>query len=145
MPEVGKGGQPVDVSLQRRHRGRPDPFAGKLHRELHHKGAGFCQIIQRDAAKMEHVADRPGDEIGIALEDEGAAARALVQADHSGDLEAAQGFADRRPADAEFCGELAFGRQLVAGTQRARGHLAADLFADFLEYSLGADRREPRL
>src|SRR5437764_1102693 len=74
--------------------------------------------------------------------DQPSSVRALVEADDAGDLEAAQGFAHRSSADPELQRQLAFGRQLVARTQRSCGHLAANLFADFLEYALGADRRE---
>src|ERR1700681_1527572 len=91
---------------------------------------------------MEHVADRPGDDIRITLEDKGTAVRALVQADDAGDLEAAQGFAHGGPADPELQGQLTFRRQLVAWAQRSCGHLAANLFADFLENALGANRCE---
>src|SRR5205823_325469 len=94
--------QTIDVFLKRGHCRWPNPRAYKLHCHLHHECAGFRQIVQRYAAEMEHVADRSGDDIGIALQDESAAVRALVQADDAGDLEAAQGFTYRSPANPEL-------------------------------------------
>jgi len=95
---------------------------------LHHERAGFGQIIQRNAAEM-NISGIDRVRYRIAFQDEGAAVRALVQADDAGNLElrkASRTAARLTPSS----GELTFRRQLVAGAQRACGHLAANLFAD---------------
>jgi len=69
---------------------------------------------------MEHVADRPGDDIGIAFQDEGAAVRALVQPTTPAISRLRKAFAHRRRLTPSFR-RAHVPRQLVAGAQRACG------------------------
>jgi len=93
-----------------------------------------------------HVADRSGDEIGIAPLRIKAPPRApLCRPTTPADLEAAQGFADRRPADPEcFRASSRSGGSLSPGRSDPAAIFAADLFADFSNTRLVRIGAKPR-
>ena len=91
---------------------------------------------------MQHILQRIGDDAGIGDRNEGTAAHALAKLDRAGDLQHAQRLAHGGAADVELFGEVAFGRQLVAGLELPRFDLLANLDDDLLEDAPRFDGRE---
>jgi hypothetical protein len=100
------------------------------------------EIVDRHAAQLVEVAEAVADQAGIALADEGAAARTRLQRDQPGAFEVAQRLAHRAAADAEALGQLAFRRQLVARAQLARSDAPLDLLGDLVRQAAMLDGDE---
>ena len=132
----------VDVGGERGEVGVGGARAGDAHDGRGEPQPRLGELVERHAAELVEVAEAVADQAGIALADEGAAARTRLQRNEAGALEIAQRLAHRAAADAEAFGQFALRRQLVARAQLARGDAYLDLRRDLVGQALALDRGE---
>jgi len=99
------------------------------------------KIVDRHAAELVEVAEAVADQAGIALADEGAAARTRLQRDQPGRsrLRNASRTAPRLTPKSR---QLALRRQLIARAQLARGDAPLDLLGDLVRQAAMLDGDE---
>ena len=104
--------------------------------------------LARRAADVDERRERGADGVAARLRDERAAALADADLQRAEDLHRAQGLPQRRPADAEQLGQVALGRQALAGLEVAVGDRRLELADDDVEGPLpphGGERLAARL
>ena len=136
----GELGLAVDRLLHRR-----ELIVARVHR----RELGDARLEQ--PPRLEHAghladAHLPSDPDEIARHqlaaNEDAARLTAPHLEHAGVDQRLDGLADGRPADLHLRGEIALGRQPVAGVKVPRAHLVGDLLERFLERAARRDRLE---
>ena len=130
----------VDARVERLERPVVDPLRRqRRHRRLDHP-ARLEQLVRRVLAQREDEAQVPHEQVGLERGHVGAGA-----VPHLGDAEhgqRTQRLAQRRPADAHRGGQVAFGRQPVAGAEVALLDQVEQARDDLLRHRLPRDGAE---
>ena len=115
-------------------------LACDAHRDRFNQHTRLGQMLGRNRAEMEHVAQAGDDGVAGALAHEGAAAGALLQAQQAGVFQRPQRLAQGVARYSELLGQQALGGQSIAGPQAPVGQLDPNLLGDFFECARSPDR-----
>ena len=117
-------------------------LACDAHRDRFNQHTRLGQMLGRNRAEMEHVAQAGDDGVAGALAHECAAAGALLQAQQAGVFQRPQRLAQGVARYSELLGQQALGGQSIAGPQAPIGQLDPNLLGDFFECARSLDRAE---
>jgi hypothetical protein len=127
----------INACIKRGKVRRRGSLARKPYDRLLNYYASLGQILKGDGSEVKEILDHLCDPARIALPYESAPMGTLLQGEHSRGLERSQRFSERATSNAKLLSELTFGRELIAGLERAVCQQVTDRLTNRIESAGG--------